>query len=224
MAAEWLSPPVAADPQSMAPPSNGLDLWNWNSEGVNPPPGVARPPAGLSMNKSPPAVLRKAPPPGMAKAPPNFPSNVHIPVAAPLAGGVPITITRTLEDSVKAAEKRICDSLNSKVGELLNCVRDLEKQVAALRVDVAVNKHKANTKDQGTDPWNHEPKGMWHDYSYTSTADSTGGQGDYAQDPWKHWPKADVRDHSATTTAHPIGDRGEDEHGPWEHWPKADWY
>lgn len=203
MAASWLNPPLLVDPQPAAPPNI-----------------TAPPPSGASL----PVFPTKAPPAFLAKAPPVFPADAHVPVAAPVArerkdddlwNYTPITITKTLEDSVRATEKRINDNVNSKISELLNVIKDLERQVVLLREDSAVKERIVTTRDQGTDPWvqpspwtgyddwwqsssygnktenswDKDDKSSWEQHA---TADSTGGeQSDDAHDQWsKAWWRA----------------------------------
>jgi hypothetical protein len=179
MAANWLSPPAVADPQSTAPPNRNLDFWNWESEGVDPPrwtpPGVARPPAGLSMKSCPPALPGKAPPPGLAKAPPRFPADVHIPVVAPLARESPSSSTRAFEEIVNATERRISDSINTKMSEMANLVKDLERQIVLLREDLAAKESTVTPGDRDASAWDdgwwQQDEGWWHPAPYSNNED-----------------------------------------------------
>jgi hypothetical protein len=174
----------------------------------------------------------KAPPPGLnpprvwqaplpANAPPKGPPTVKAPPEEhdfwnhEERAETPITVTvMTLEERVKATEKRITDNVNDKIGQLMVCVRDLERQVVLLREEVAIREPVATTKDQGTDPaeepappvvedwwskqWNAQTKASRESWNHTDTVGSTGGNlGEEAQNSWQHdtrWSRTNYND------------------------------
>jgi hypothetical protein len=198
----WLgSPPVILDPQPAAVPH------------ISPPPPRASP---LGRPVAAPVAASPALP---AKAPPREPGTQDF-WDHPGSGSAytPITITKTLEDSVRATEKRITDNVDNRFGQLLNCIKDLERQVVLLREDLALRDHMVTTKDQGTDP-EEQPAPCGNDdrWSRSWKAQTDAGHGHQSESSWSHNAPADSTG----------GDQGEEAHDSWKRdtrWSSAKWH
>jgi hypothetical protein len=219
--ADWLNPPVLVEPQPRVLIARPVQKA--------PPLGIPMP---ANMPKNPPTT--KAPLPMNAptvKAPPPGFTDVADMWDHEEKADVPITITRTFEDGVKAAEKRITDTLNKRIGELTSCVKDIERHVVLLREEVALITPKDNyeevpvttTRDQGTDAAD-DPKPPVVDDCWTKQWNE--GRHEPAEDPWPpvvddYWTKK--WNDSAGSTG---GNEGDQASSSWQRdtrWDKTDW-
>jgi hypothetical protein len=96
-------------------------------------------------------------------------------VVAPLAREIPSSSTRTFEEIVNATERRISDSINTKMSEMSNLVKDLERQIVLLREDLATKESTVTPGDRDAsgwdDGWWQQDEGWWHPAPYSNNED-----------------------------------------------------
>jgi hypothetical protein len=149
---------------------------------VAPPPTPSRvaymePPVAASMGSSS-ADTAKASPSTTAKAPPRHAEDLWDNSGRDGRSETPITITKTLADSVRDTEKRIVDNTNDKFVQIMNCVRDLERQVVLLKEEIQELKEshaQGHQENPWTQSWNAQAEGARDDNTQYSAWQDTSG-------------------------------------------------